>query len=68
MPFMMRTMGGLILLMLASFVVLLPFVWLRKPWAVAIWRRAKLIGALYALIILLSAIVRLAFNWNDIYG
>jgi hypothetical protein len=61
-------MGGLILIMLASFVILMPFVWLRRPWAVAIWRKAKLIAVLYALIILVSAIVRLAFNWDDIYG
>ncbi len=61
-------MGPLILLMILSLVLLIPFVLLRKPWAVAIWQRAKLIAILYALIILLSAIARLAFNWDDIYG
>ena len=61
-------MGLIVLLMVLSVVLILPFVWLRRPWAVSIWRRAKLIAILYAGIILLSAIVRLAFNWDDIYG
>ena len=61
-------MGALIVLMILSMVALVPFVWMRKPWAVAIWRRAKLIAFLYALLILLSGIARLVFNWNDIYG
>ena len=45
-------MGALIVLMILSMVALVPFVWMRKPWAVAIWRRAKLIAFLYALLIL----------------
>jgi hypothetical protein len=61
-------MKALIVLMILSIVILLPFVWLRRPWAVAIWHRAKLIAILYAVIILVSGIVRLVFNWDDIYG
>jgi hypothetical protein len=61
-------MNVLLLVMLLSIVCVLPFVWLRQRWALALWRRAKLIAALYALIIALSAIVRLVFNWDDIYG
>ena len=64
----MRPMNVLILIMILSVVVILPFVWLRKPWAVAIWRQAKFIAVLYALIIVVSGIVRLVFNWDDIYG
>jgi hypothetical protein len=61
-------MNVLLLVMLLSIVCVLPFVWLRQRWALALWRRAKLIAVLYALIIALSAIVRLVFNWDDIYG
>ena len=61
-------MGLLILIMVLSVIAILPFVWMRRPWALAIWRRAKVIAVMYALIILLSGIVRLAFNWDDIYG
>jgi hypothetical protein len=61
-------MGLIILIMILSVIAILPFVWLRKPWAVAIWRNAKMVAVLYALIILVSGIVRLVFNWDDIYG
>ena len=61
-------MGPLILVMVLSLVLLIPFVWMRKPWAVAIWSKAKLIAVIYAAIILASGVVRLVFNWNDIYG
>jgi hypothetical protein len=61
-------MGLIILIMILSVIAILPCVWLRKPWAVAIWRNAKMVAVLYALIILLSGIVRLVFNWDDIYG
>ena len=61
-------MNALILVMILSVICVLPFVFLRKPWAIALWRKAKLIAVLYALIIALSAIVRLIFNWDDIYG
>ena len=61
-------MGPLILIMVLSVLVLLPFVWMRRPWAIKIWKQAKLIAVLYALIILLSGVVRLIFNWDDIYG
>jgi glucose-6-phosphate-specific signal transduction histidine kinase len=61
-------MGLLILIMVLSLVVLLPFVWMRRPWAIAIWGRIKLIAVVYAVIILLSGVVRLVFDFDDIYG
>lgn len=61
-------MGLIVLLMVLSIVAILPFVWLRRPWALMIWRRAKIIAVLYAAIILVSGIARLVFNWDDIYG
>jgi capsular polysaccharide biosynthesis protein len=33
-----------------------------------LWHRAKLIAAIYALVILISAIVSLVVRWEDIYG
>ncbi|HEX5369603.1 MAG TPA: hypothetical protein VFY10_09355 [Dehalococcoidia bacterium] len=58
----------LLLLGLVAVVVILPFVWLKRPWALRLWRQARLIAAIYALVVLLSAILRLAFNWHAIYG
>jgi hypothetical protein len=58
----------LLLIMVLSVLAVFPFVILRRRWAVVLWRRAKLVAVLYALIILTSAIVRLVFGWDDIYG
>ena len=61
-------MKVLLLIMVLSILATLPFVLLRRRWAIVLWRRAKLVAVLYALIILTSAIVRLVFGWDDIYG
>ena len=58
----------LLLIMVLSVLATLPFVMLRRRWAIVLWRRAKLVAAIYALIILASAIVRLVFGWDEIYG
>ena len=58
----------LLILGLVGIAGLLPFVVLRQPWALNIWRRFKLIVVVYVLVIFLAAIVRLIFNWDDIYG
>jgi hypothetical protein len=54
--------------MFVSLISLIPFVILRKPWAILFWRRLKLIIVVYAIIIAVAGIVRLIFNWDDIYG
>ena len=61
-------MKVLLLIMVLSILATLPFVLLRKRWAIVLWRRAKLVAVIYAIIILTSAIVRLVFGWDDIYG
>ncbi len=61
-------MKFLLLLGLVGFIVTLPFVWLKQPWALRISRQARLIVVIYALVVLLSAVVRLVFNWHAIYG
>jgi hypothetical protein len=61
-------MKVLLLIMVLSILATLPFVLLRKRWAVVLWRRAKLVAVIYAIIIVTSAIVRLVFGWDDIYG
>ena len=45
-----------------------PIAALRQPWAVALWRKLKVLLVVYIFVIVLVAIARLAFNWNDIYG
>jgi hypothetical protein len=54
--------------MILSFVVLVPFVVLRRPWAVRLWRRVKLILVIYVIVIAVAGIVRLVIGWDDIYG
>ncbi len=61
-------MKFLLLIMVLSILAVLPFVVLRRRWAIVLWRRAKLVAVIYAAIILVSAIVRLVFGWDDIYG
>ena len=61
-------MKFLLLLGIVALVAILPFVWLKRPWALRLWHRAGLIAAIYALVVLLSAIIRLVFNWHAIYG
>lgn len=46
----------------------LPFLFVRAPWAVAYWRRLRLIAFVYALAVLIAAIVVLILRWEDIYG
>ena len=45
-----------------------PIAALRQPWAVALWRKLKVLLVVYIFVLVLVAITRLAFNWNDIYG
>ncbi len=58
----------LFFILVASVLATLPFLILRKPWAIAIWRRARLIAVIYAIVVLAAGIVRLIFGWEDIYG
>ena len=61
-------MKVLLLILLLGVGAILPFVWLKQPWAVRFWRRTRLILIIYALIIFVVALLRLAFNWDSIYG
>jgi len=54
--------------MVLSLVGLVPFVVLRKPWAVRLWRQLKIIILVYAIVIAVSGIMGLVLNWNDFYG
>ena len=57
----------LIVLMVVGALVLVPFLKLRAPWAVTLWRRMRLIVIVYVVVVFLAAIARLAFNWDAIY-
>ena len=63
-----RCVKILLLLMVISLAALIPFVVLRKPWAVSLWRRLKTIIVVYAIIIATAGIVRLIMDWESIYG
>jgi hypothetical protein len=57
----------LFLLLLVSGLALLPFVALRRPWAIKLWQRFKVVLVIYAVVVAVSAIVGLIFNWDEIY-
>jgi hypothetical protein len=58
----------LFLLLVVSGLALLPFVALRRPWAIKLWQRFKLVVVIYAVVVAVTAIVSLIFNWDAIYG
>ena len=58
----------MLLLLLLGGALTLPFAMLKQPWAVKLWRRVRMGFIIYAVVILVSAIVALIFNWETIYG
>ena len=58
----------LLFIMIAAGLATLPFAFIRRPWAVRLWHRLRLLFVVYALVILVSAIVQLVFRWDAIYG
>jgi len=58
----------LLLLGLIGAVGLAPFVVIKRPWAMRVWCQIKLIVVVYVIVVLLAGILRLVFNWEDIYG
>jgi hypothetical protein len=58
----------LLLILLLSSAAVLPFVFLKRPWALRLWQRVRLLFLIYVLVILVSAVVALVFRWDDIYG
>jgi len=61
-------MRVLLILLLVGGLSLMPFVMLKQPWALRIWRRIRLFFVIYAAVIVVSAIVALLFRWDAIYG
>ena len=58
----------LLFLLIVTAIATLPFAFLRQPWAVKIWRRVRFLFVLYAVVILVSALVSLVFRWDILYG
>ena len=65
---MIAPMRLLLIILVLSSLATLPFLMLRQPWAVRYWSRIRLVFAIYALVILVTAIVALVFRWDAIYG
>ena len=61
-------MRAVIYIFLVLSLATLPFLLLRAPWAVSYWSRLRFIAVVYALVILIAAIVALVLRWDDIYG
>ena len=58
----------LLLFLILSAGAVLPFVFLKRPWALRLWQKVRFLFIVYAVIVLVSAIVALVFRWDDIYG
>ena len=61
-------MKVLLIVLVLSVAVMAPFLKLKTPWAVKLWRRVRLFFAAYVLMIFLLAVYRLMANWDAIYG
>ena len=57
----------LIVLLLIVGLGIIPFVYLKQPWAVKLWKRVRLVLVVYVLVIFLAAVLRLSLGWDDIY-
>ena len=57
-----------LLILLVAGLAILPFAMLKQPWALKIWRRLRMALVVYAVVILVAAIVALVFRWDEIYG
>ena len=61
-------MRALVIILLVGGIALWPFVLLRRPWAMRVWERFKLVIVVYVLVVALAAIFSLIFRWDEIYG
>ena len=61
-------MRFLLFTLIVALIATMPFVWLKKPWALGFWRRVWLFLVIYAVVIAVSATVALIVRWDDIYG
>ena len=61
-------MRAFVILAVVAGLALWPLVLLRRPWAVRIWERFRLVIIVYVLVIFLAAVFGLIFRWGEIYG
>jgi hypothetical protein len=45
-----------------------PIAALRQPWAVALWRKLKVLLVVYIVVLVVGTVIRLALHGNEIYG
>jgi hypothetical protein len=53
--------------LIAAVAAIWPALTMRHGWLRTLWRRLRIIAALYVLVIFASAVFRLVFGWDDIY-
>jgi hypothetical protein len=58
----------LLLLLIAGALVLMPFLALKKPWAVRVWRQLKLLVVAYVIAVFAIAVYWLITRWDEFYG
>jgi hypothetical protein len=58
----------LLFLTLIAALAVLPFVAIKRPWALRLWRRVKMVIAAYILVLVALAVYRLIVNFDAFYG
>jgi hypothetical protein len=58
-------------LLLVTLIAVVAAVWpairMQRGWLYRLGQRIRLVAAIYVFVILVSAILRITLNWNDIY-
>ncbi len=61
-------MKVLLLLLVLGALGLWPFVLLRRPWAIRVWQRFKVVVLVYVLVLVVVTLYSLFFRFDQIYG
>ena len=61
-------MRVLLIVLILSALAMSPFLFLRRPWALRMAHRIRLLFLLYDIVIIVSAVVSLVFRWDEVYG
>ena len=60
--------GTIFLFLVTAGLLISPFVLLRRPWAIRIWRQFQIAVILWIVLVIVFAILNLVLRWDEIYG
>lgn len=61
-------MKALLFLLVVGWLALMPFVVIRRPWALRLLKRVRTGFVIYILVMVLAAAIVLITRWDQIYG